>query len=114
MASEEVVENEQGFPGENEEVANEAEAGGGVQSESAPVEPKVEEGNKPWIVCRIDDIALKDSGRIIADQEGTECFKLQVEADQWIKENADEGSIYASMRKGKLVRAKVVRKLEEV
>ena len=96
------------FPGESE---TEVEA---TETEAAEQPAEGSSSNGPWIVVTINEQALKDGGRIIADQTDDITFKLQIEADAWIKENAEEGAIYASMRKGKLVRAKVVRKLEEI
>ena len=94
------------FPGESEVEVEATEAAGQPAEGSG--------SNGPWIVVTISEQALKDGGRIIADQVDGTTFKLQIEADAWIKENAEEGAIYASMRKGKLVRAKVVRKVEEI
>jgi len=108
MSDETEVNEETEFPGESEEVEK-VEA----PEETQPSEETATEGG-PWIVVTLNEIALQENGRIIADQVNDSTFKLQIEADAWIKENAEEGDVYASMRKGRIVRATVVRKLQDL
>ena len=115
----EAEENNQGFPGEEEQEQNQQEQNQQEQNqqeqdpaakEPAKKEPESEGG--PWIAALIK--IHEESGRIAVKQITDETFKLQIEADAWIKENAGEDDIYGSIRKGKFVKAEVVRKLKEV
>ena len=72
------------------------------------------EQNKPWFVAKIAEPAFGLEGMIEATQIPGTDFKLQIEADQWIKDNAEEDVIYASLRRGKICRATLVRKIEEL
>jgi len=104
------------FPGESEaEVTAGCEAK--AETAEAGAEPTSEPETKagPWFVAEILDKALTEDGLIMAKQiADAGAFKLQIEADAWIKDNAKESTIYASLRRGKLMRAKVVRKMEEL
>ena len=88
---------ESGFPGED--------APEGV--------PKVDAKIGPWMVAVVNEELIENG--VVAILDIVKCeLSLQVEADQWIKDNASEGEVYMSLRRGNAFRAKVVRKLEEI
>jgi len=78
--------------------------------EPAPAATTETEKNLPWVVA----IATKSENGSDVFTVHADGFQLQVQADAWIKENAEEGPVYASVRKGKMFQAKVVRKLQEI
>jgi len=88
-----------------------------AEEEKERAEKAAEEQNKPWFVAEVIKNA-EDGSNIYTtcvDHESKPLeFKLQIEADQWIKENAMEDVIYASVRRGKICRATLVRKIEEL
>ncbi len=82
-----------------------------MAEENGAVEGVEEATRLPWFVATmIEDLA----GKLQVDKIVAEEFKLQIEADAWIKENAEDSGIYGSFRKGKTFRVKTVRKLEEI
>jgi hypothetical protein len=84
-----------------------------VAEETVP--ESTESVNKPWFVAAVNEGSASGEEKIIANQiEKAGMFKLQIEADKWIRENADDDIIYASMRRGKFVRTTIVRKVEEL
>lgn len=90
---------EAGFPGEGEQ----------KEPEAAKVDAKV----GPWMVAIVNEELIENG--VVAILDIIKCeLSLQVEADQWIKDNANEGEVYMSLRRGNAFRAKVVRKLEEI
>lgn len=98
---------ENGFPTET------TEAMAGVEAkETGQAKESTAEKNTPWFVavCELNQA----TGEPIIGETLQSGFQLQVEADKWIRENAKEDVIYISLRRGKLLRAKVVRKLEEI
>ena len=105
---------ENGFPAETTEAAAKVEAKETERAKepaASTSEPTVEK-NTPWFVavCELNQATRE----LIIGETLQSGFQLQVEADKWIRENAKENVVYISLRRGKMLRAKVVRKLEEI
>ena len=111
--------------GINEPVVVDKDAVGMVAPNSEPTEagfpgedapegvPKVDAKIGPWMVAVVNEELIENG--VVAILDIVKCeLSLQVEADQWIKDNASEGEVYMSLRRGNAFRAKVVRKLEEI
>ena len=82
-------------------------------TETAPVAPKELEGKTPWFVMRVTEGGANGkpiSGEAVSD----ETFRFQTDADKWIKENCTEGDVFASLRRGSVLKVDVVRKVIEV
>ena len=77
------------------------------------VEP-TEEENKPWFVAGINKEKYDDHKEIIVEVILKDDFKLQIEADKWVQEHAEEGILYATLRRGKVRQVIIVRRIEEV
>ena len=73
-----------------------------------------EEENKPWFVAGIKKEAYDDHKEIVVEVILKDSFKLQIEADKWVNDNAEEGILYATLRRGKVRQVTIVRKLEEI
>lgn len=82
---------------------------------------QVEAERKPWLVVRVLTLdktkdAEEDFPEKIEVYEPvtTKTFKVQVEADAWIKDNINEDEVLISVRRGKAFKAEVVRKVTEL
>jgi|GEM_PF-3724030 len=73
-----------------------------------------DEENKPWFVAGINKEAYTDHKEIVIEAILKDNFKLQIEADKWVSDHAEEDILYATLRRGKVRRVTVVRRLEEV
>jgi len=68
----------------------------------------------PWFVAELDGEAMKEGQTVILGLPTEQEFKLQIHADKWIRENITEGKVYIGLRRGRAIKATVIRKLEEV
>lgn len=81
------------------------------EAEKFPGEENEEEVRLPWFVATA--VAGAD-GAFTPVEIKADNFKLQIEADKWIRENAEDGVVYGSFRRGKLFKVQTVRKIEEL
>ena len=95
-----------GFPGETED-----------PKEAIPeAATETTEARLPWMVVRLNqtDAAADPADSLEGYEIVKKGFRLNTDADIWIRENINDNEILASMRMGRAFAAEVIRKVREL